>query len=112
MRAMAINRRVKDQDVPTFIDLVLWEKQAELAGEYLTKGSKIGVVGRARNEEWDDRESGQKRRKMVFDVEELEFLSKKPEGGEPQAKPSSKRTSQKQQEFSGDDDSGTDDVPF
>ncbi len=114
--SLAMNRKFKNQttgqssEQVTFIDLVAWDKQAELMGEYLAKGSKIGVVARVRQESWEDRESGNKRNKIVFDVEEVEFLNTKKADGEGGGASSQPQT--RQPETTTDDDSGSDDVPF
>ena len=40
--------------------VVLWAKQAELAGKYLKKGSQVYIEGRLQTRSWDDQQ-GQKR---------------------------------------------------
>lgn len=55
----------------TFIDVTLWGRQAEVAGEYLTKGRSVMVEGRLQLDQWDDKESGQKRYKLKVVGENL-----------------------------------------
>lgn len=64
--------------------LVLWGKLAEIAGQYLKKGTKIYVEGRLQTRSWDD-QSGQKRymtEVVVSDMEKIEKIDWRGEGGE------------------------------
>lgn len=56
-----------------FIDLNFWGKSAEVASQYLHKGSKILVEGRLQFEQWQD-QSGQNRSKHSISVENMEML--------------------------------------
>jgi single-strand DNA-binding protein len=63
---LATNERFKDkagawQDRTEWHNVVLWQRLAEIAGEYLKKGSKIYVEGRLQTRSWDDKTSGQKK---------------------------------------------------
>ncbi len=65
---LATNERYKDksgewQDRTEWHNLVLWQRLAEIAGEYLKKGSKVYIEGSLRTSSWDDKESGQKKYK-------------------------------------------------
>lgn len=42
-------------------NVVLWQRQAEIAGEYLKKGNKVYIEGRLQTRSWDDKTSGQKK---------------------------------------------------
>lgn len=55
----------------TFLDCKLWRDAAEHAAESLEKGSRVIVQGRLRQESWEDKQSGQKRSKLVVDVDEV-----------------------------------------
>ena len=74
---LAVDRRFKNaegQKEADFIPIVFWGKPAELVGQYLSKGSKIGVTGRisTRNYEGTD---GVRRYVTEIIGDELEFLS-------------------------------------
>lgn len=56
-----------------FIDLTFFGKQAEIANQYLGKGSKLLVEGRLRFEQWTDN-NGQNRSKHTVAVESMEML--------------------------------------
>src|SRR5204862_490627 len=44
----------------TFVDVVLWARLAEIAGEYLKKGRPVFIEGRLQMDTWDDKQTGQK----------------------------------------------------
>src|SRR4029078_8922143 len=48
----------------TYVDVPLWARLAEIAGEYLKKGRPVFVEGRLQLDTWDDKQSGQKRSKL------------------------------------------------
>jgi single-strand DNA-binding protein len=64
----------------TFVDVDVWGRQAETIGQYLTKGRPIFIEGRLRLDQWDDKESGQKRSKLRVVCERFQFLGA-PKGG-------------------------------
>ncbi len=83
---MAINRyRTSESgertEETTFVDVTLWGRQAELAGQYLAKGRSVYIEGRLQLDTWDDRESGQKRSKLKVVGEVMQFLGGRGEGG-------------------------------
>ena len=55
----------------TFVDVTLWGRTAEVAGEYLTKGRSVMVEGRLQLDQWEDQQSGQKRSKLKVVGENL-----------------------------------------
>ena len=60
--------------------LVLWRKLAEIASQYLKKGSKIYVEGKLQTRSWDD-QSGQKRYTTEVVVFDIQMLDSRGEGG-------------------------------
>lgn len=64
----------------TFVNCTAFGRTAEVAGEYLTKGRQILIEGYLKLEQWDDRESGQKRSKLKVIVDQLTMLGSKPGG--------------------------------
>lgn len=60
--------------------VVAWGRQAELAGEFLSKGRQVYVEGRLQTREWEDRE-GQKRRTTEIVATNIQFLDKGGNGG-------------------------------
>src|SRR5436309_1406360 len=67
----------------TFLDVTLWGRQAEIAGEYLKKGRPVFIEGRLQMDTWDDKTTGQKRSKIKVVCENMQLLgSRGAEGGE------------------------------
>lgn len=107
--AIAYTEKTKDKEHTSFIDLTFWGKTAEIASEYCGKGKAVLVVGRLRQESWEDRQTGGKRSKIGLQVDKLIMLGDKKQGGEPSAPRSEKNSAAKN--FY--DDHGTDDnLPF
>lgn len=81
---LAINRTwTKDgqkQEEVTFVDITLFGKVAEVAGQYVRKGQPLLVEGRLKTEEWTDKTSGQKRSKLVVIGENIQLLARKEDG--------------------------------
>jgi len=78
--SLALNRRYKDQsgewkEEVSFVSVVVWQRQAELASEYLKKGSAVFVEGRLQSRSWETSE-GQKRSVLEVRAERLQFLDR------------------------------------
>jgi single-strand DNA-binding protein len=58
----------------TFVDVDVWGRQAETIGQYMSKGRPLFVEGRLKLDQWDDKESGQKRSKLKVVCESFQFL--------------------------------------
>lgn len=65
----------------TYVDVVVWSRLAELAGQYLHKGSPVFIEGRLQMDTWEDKATGQKRSKIRVVADNLQFLGRR-EGGE------------------------------
>ena len=65
----------------TFVDVTLWGRQAEIAGEYCKKGRSIYIEGRLQLDSWEDKTSGQKRSKLRVVGETFQLLGPRPGGG-------------------------------
>lgn len=76
---MAVNERVKrnDQwvDEAHFFDVTLWGRLAEIASQYLSKGSPVLVEGRLKLDRWE--QDGQKRSKIKIVGERMQMLGSK-----------------------------------
>ena len=73
---MAVNRRSRD-DEPDWFNLEIWGKQAQVAADYVKKGSLLGIIGSFKLDRWTDRASGEERSKPVVRVDRLELLGSK-----------------------------------
>src|SRR6266545_4040572 len=88
---LAVNRVWKTETGETkedvlFIDVEAFSRQAETIGQYLKKGSPILVEGRLRLDTWDDKQTNQKRSKILVAAENVKFLGsgQSREGGAPE----------------------------
>ena len=82
---IAINRQYtldsgEKREEVTYVDVVLWARLAEIAGEYLKKGRPIFIEGRLQLDTWDDKQSGQKRSKLRVIGETMQLLGGRPPG--------------------------------
>jgi single-strand DNA-binding protein len=82
---LAINRKYKDangqsKEDTTFVDVETWGRTAELVGQYLTKGRGCFIEGRLKLDSWDDKETGQKRSKLVVVADNVQFTDSKIDG--------------------------------
>jgi single-strand DNA-binding protein len=83
---MAVNRvytaeNGEKREETTFVDVTLWGRTAEIAGEYLKKGRPVFIEGRLQLDTWDDKTSGQKRSKLKVVGEGLQLIGSRPGGG-------------------------------
>jgi single-strand DNA-binding protein len=80
---LAVNDRIKrgDQwvDEATFVDVTLWGRTAEIANEYLSKGSPVLIEGRLKLDRWE--KDGQKHSKLKVVGDKLQMLGSRGEGG-------------------------------
>jgi single-strand DNA-binding protein len=74
---LAVRRQSRNNDQPDWFNLELWGQTAEVAANYVRKGSLIGVTGSLKLETWKDRNTGVDRSKPVIRVERMELLGSK-----------------------------------
>jgi len=120
---LAVNRYYNTEsgerrEETTFVDVTLWGKTAELAGEYLKKGRPVYIEGRLQMDTWEDKQTGQKRSKLKVVGENMQFLDRKPggggdEGGGEERRPASRSSSSNRPAESDHSSSEEgDDIPF
>ncbi len=83
---LATSRRWKDksgqrQEQTEWHNIVVWGKQAEIAGQYLTKGKQIYVEGRLQTRSWDDKTSGEKKYRTEIVCDNFQMLGQRGGGG-------------------------------
>src|SRR5437763_1517617 len=78
---LAVDRPGSDAGAD-FVRVATWNRQAEVCGEYLAKGSKIGVEGRLRSRSWEDDE-GKRRNAVEVVANRVEFLDTRNRGETP-----------------------------
>lgn len=76
--SLAINeyRRVNGErkKFPHFFEFEVWDKAAELIAEYRKKGDLLEFYATARQQKWNDKNTGESRSKVVFRVDDFTFL--------------------------------------
>src|SRR5271166_5380805 len=83
---LAINRVWKNEngekeEETTFIDVELWGRLAEIAGQYLKKGAPAFIEGRLQLDTWDDKQTGQKRSRLRVIAESMQLLATRDNNG-------------------------------
>ena len=84
---LAINRRYREKgsgevkEETTFIDVETWGRQAELVGQYLSKGRNCMIEGSLKLDQWEDKASGAKRTKIKVVAQRVHFIGGASEGG-------------------------------
>jgi len=76
----------------TFVDVDAFGKTAEVIGQYLKKGRPILLEGRLRLDQWDDKQTGQKRSRLGVVMESFQFLDSGNRGAEGESAPAAPRS--------------------
>ena len=85
--SLAINHSYTDKrsnerkDETTFVDVTVWGRTAEIAGEYLAKGRSVLIEGRLQQDKWEDKETGQKRSKLKVVADSMQMVGGREGGG-------------------------------
>ena len=121
---LAVNRIYSGEDgekkeETTFVDVTLWARQAEIAGQYLKKGRPVFIEGRLQLDTWDDKQTGQKRSRLRVVAENLQLLGSRQEGegssspgSAPRRSPSASAPPARPEPRDPDLDTEPDDIPF
>jgi single-strand DNA-binding protein len=72
--SLAVNRTKTETD---WFNLEIWGRTAQVAADYVKKGSQIGISGNLKMEYWSDRSTGASRSKPVVRVNRLDLLGGK-----------------------------------
>ncbi len=83
--SVAVNRSWKKADGTrdekvSFIDVTVWNQQAEFVAKYFSKGSAILIEGDMESQSWKDKE-GNDRSKIIVKAREVHFVDSKASGG-------------------------------
>ena len=95
---LAVNRRSRDEE-PDWFNLEIWGKQAQIAADYVRKGSLIGITGSLKIDSWKDKNTGEDRDKPVIRVDRLNLLG-------------SKKDNETNNNYSNSDNNNANDIPF
>jgi len=79
---LALNRTFTDKngekrEEVVFIDVTVWDRQAETCCQYLKKGRAVHVEGFLKMDSWDDKTTGEKRTKLKVQADRVQFLDRK-----------------------------------
>ena len=74
--SLAINTKFGDKEISEFFDFEAWEGKADLVSKHLHKGDMIFLTSTPKVQSWQDKD-GITKRKIVFVVNEIKFLSVK-----------------------------------
>ena len=109
--SIAVDRQGQD-DQADFFNITAWEKLGELVMQYLSKGRRVLVQGRLRQDSWDDKETGKKRSRVEVTATDVTFLDGPGEGSS--AGNSSAQTTSKEGTVTEIDDKPIDlsEIPF
>ena len=78
----------------TFVDLIVWDKQAEFVGERLRKGRPVLVEGSIKSSTWDDKTTGQKQSKVEINAQRVTPLDWDADGPGASQRPAESRSSE------------------
>jgi single-strand DNA-binding protein len=84
---LAINRQFKMESGETreeviFVDIEAWGKQGETIAKYVTKGRPLYVEGRLKLDQWEDKNTKEKKSRMKVVLEQFQFLGDSRGGGQ------------------------------
>lgn len=82
---LAMNRRYttsqgEDREEVCFVDIESWGRTAETCDRYLNKGAPVMVEGRLKLDQWQDRQTGQRRSRLRVRAEQVHFLGQPSRG--------------------------------
>ena len=114
------NEAGEKKEEVTFVDVDVFGRTAENVGQYMRKGSPILIEGRLKLDQWDDKQTGQKKSRLGVVAETVQFLGSAPGGGEGGAAPAPARRATPAaaaaapagEPLEGDGPPESDDVPF
>jgi single-strand DNA-binding protein len=116
------NEAGEKKEEVTFVDVDVFGRTAENVGQYMRKGRPILIEGRLRLDQWDDKQTGQKKSKLGVVAETVQFLGSANDGGgsgggsAPSAprvsRPSPAASAPAAEPIEGDGPPESDDVPF
>ena len=83
---LALNRSFMGKDGEkreevVFIDVTVWDRQAETCCQYLKKGRAVHVEGFLKMDTWEDKNTGEKRSKVKVQADRVQFLDRRDEAG-------------------------------
>ena len=71
--SIAVDRPTQD-DQADFFNITAWEKLGDLVMQYLSKGRRVLVQGRLRQDSWEDKETGKRQSRIEVTASDVTFL--------------------------------------
>jgi single-strand DNA-binding protein len=84
--SIAVDRGGQD-DAADFFEVTAWEKLGDLVMQYLSKGRRVLIQGRLRQDSWDDKETGKKRSRVEVTATDVTFLDGPSDGSRQASEP-------------------------
>jgi len=106
------NESGEKKEETTFVDVDIFGRTAENVAQYMRKGSPILIDGRLRLDQWDDKQTGQKRSKLAVVAETVQFLGSARSGEGPAPAPRTTPSPAAAPEPADAEPSPDDEVPF
>ena len=66
-----------DKKRAVFLECKMWGERGENLVKFVSKGHRVGLVGSLDQDEWDDKATGEKKKKFVFDVRDFTLIERK-----------------------------------
>ena len=79
--SLACSEKRGGEESTEWVNVVAWEKLAEICGQYLAKGSLVFISGRMQTRKWQDKEGGTRYATEIV-VREMKMLDKRSDGGQ------------------------------
>lgn len=76
------------QEKTEWHNIVIFDKLAEICGQYLKKGSSVFIEGKLTTEKWQDKKTGEDKYTTKIIANEMRMLGSKDGGGQSQGRPS------------------------
>lgn len=90
---VAVNDRRKNnqtgewEDYANFVDCIMFGNRAQSVSQYMAKGSKVGIEGKLRWSQWQDKDTGKNRSKLEVIVDEIELMQRPKGESQPTQQP-------------------------
>jgi single-strand DNA-binding protein len=103
----------ENQDKTEWHRIVMYSRLAEIAGEYVRKGSKVFIEGRLQTRKWQDKNTGQDRYTTEIVADSMQMLDNKGAGASAMdSSANAEKTAPAMEHQSAPADSFDDDIPF
>ena len=117
--SLATNERFKDksgefQERTEWHNVIVWQRLAEIVGEYLSKGSKVYVEGKLQTSSWEDKQSGERKYRTEIVARDLVLLGSRESsgGGHVTPAPNAQAAIEMEPAYAGSAGITDEDIPF